>query len=272
MIDQTLRIGDLIEVPPVRTVIRLEEGRTRSLAIAESFVFTEEVGAHFSVLVDALVKDHGRGFFLQGDFGSGKSHFLAALSTWLSDRPGAEVLSEHHSGLGRTRASGRSILAVDISLLNYRATTPLERIVVETIENALISRGIQTQLTPLTAFLDHFRTLLKSGELADAFSRQLKTSLAEMDAILNSDPRRCYVEGVRFMKEQGLKVPEVLVEERHETFNKTIKAVRQAGFDGLVLIIDELSEFFRSKPDARGLNEDARTLQLLGEIANTEPI
>ncbi len=272
MIDQTLRIGDLIEVPPVRTVIRLEESRTRSLAIAESFVFTEEVSAHFSVLADALVKDHGRGFFLQGDFGSGKSHFLAALSAWLSDRPGAEVLSERHRGLGRTRASGRSILPVEISLLNYRATTPLERIVVETIENALISRGIQTQLTPLTAFLDHFRTLLKSGELADAFSRQLNKSLEEMDAFLNDDPRRGYVEGVRFMKEQGLKVPEVLVEERHETFDKTINAVRQAGFDGLVLIIDELSEFFRSKPDARGLNEDARTLQLLGEVANTEPI
>ena len=44
----------------------------------------------------------------------------------------------------------------------------------------------------------------------------------------------------KFAKEQGLKVPDVLVEERHETFNKTIKAVRQAGFDGLVLIIDEL--------------------------------
>ena len=272
MIDQTLRIGDLIEVPPVRTVIRLEEGRTRSLAIAESFVFTAEVSAHFSVLADALVKNHGRGFFLQGDFGSGKSHFLAALSTWLSDRPGAEVLAEHHSGLGRTRASGRSMLAVEISLLNYRATTPLERIVVETIENALIARGIQTQLTPLTAFLDHFRTLLKSGEMADAFSRQLSKSPAEMDAFLNDDPRRCYVEAVRFMKEQGLRAPEVLVDERHETFDKTINAVRQAGFDGLVLIIDELSEFFRSKPDARGLNEDARTLQLLGEVANTEPI
>ena len=272
MIDESLRIGELIEVPPVRTVIRLEEGRTRSLSIAESFVFTDEVSAHFLVLADALVKDHGRGFFLQGDFGSGKSHFLAALSTWLSDRPGAEVLSEHHSELSRTGASGRSILVVDLSLLNYRATTPLERIVVERIENELISRGIQTQLTPLTAFLDHFRTLLKSEELTDAFSRQLNLSPQKIDAFLNENPRRCYVEGVRFMKAQGLKVPEILVEERHETFTKTIDAVRQAGFDGLVLIIDELSEFFRSKPDARGLNEDARTLQLLGEVANAEPI
>ena len=272
MIDQSLRIGELIEVPPVRTVIRLEEGRTRSLAIAESFVFTEEVSAHFSVLADALVKDHGRGFFLQGDFGSGKSHFLAALSTWLSDRPGAEVLTKHHSGLSRTVASGRSILPVELSLLNYRATTPLERIVVECIESALRSHGIHTQLTPLTAFLDHFRTLLQSEELTDAFSRQLNKPPQQIEAFLNDNPRRCYVEGVRFMKEQGLNLPEILVEERHETFTKTIDAVRQADFDGLVLIIDELSEFFRSKPDARGLNEDARTLQLLGEVANAEPI
>ena len=91
-------------------------------AIAESFVFTREVEDHFSVLADALAKDHGRGFFLQGDFGSGKSHFLAAFSTWLLDRPGAAVLSEHHSGLARVKASGRRILPVDISLLNYRAT------------------------------------------------------------------------------------------------------------------------------------------------------
>jgi hypothetical protein len=272
MIDQTLHIGDLVEIPPVQTVIRLEEGRTRSESIAQSFVFTEEVAAHFSVLADALVKDHGRGFFLQGDFGSGKSHFLAALSTWLSDRPGAEVLSAHHSALGRAGAAGRNILPVDVSLLNYRATTPLERILIEAIETALISRGTQTRLTPLTAFLDHFKTLLKTGELAEAFSLQLNISADEIDALFSADPRRCYVEGVRFMKEQGLKTPEVLVEERHETFERAINTVIQAGFDGLMLIVDELSEFFRSKPDARGLNEDARTLQLLGEVAGGQPI
>ena len=37
--------------------------------------------------------------------------------------------------------------------------------------------------------------------------------------------------------------------------------------DGLVLLLDELSEFLRSKPDARALNEDVRFLQYLGEYA-----
>ena len=71
--NRNLTIGDLIEVPEVQTVIRLEEGRTRSAEISRSFVFTEEVASHFTVLVDSFQGDRGRGFFLQGDFGSGKS-------------------------------------------------------------------------------------------------------------------------------------------------------------------------------------------------------
>jgi alpha-D-ribose 1-methylphosphonate 5-triphosphate synthase subunit PhnL len=174
MIDKSLRIGDLIEVPPVRTVIRLEEGRTQSESIAASFVFTEEVASHFSVLAEALLEDRGKGFFLQGDFGSGKSHFLASLTAWLSDSPGSVVLSESHRGLGRIKAAGRKILAVDISLVNYRATTPLERIIIEAVEATLISHGIKTRLTPLAAFLDYFKTLLKTEKLADAFATILR--------------------------------------------------------------------------------------------------
>ncbi len=40
---------------------------------------------------------------------------------------------------------------------------------------------------------------------------------------------------------------------------------------GLVLVLDELSEFLRSKPDARRFNEDVRFLQFLGEWAMGNP-
>ncbi len=48
-----------------------------------------------------------------------------------------------------------------------------------------------------------------------------------------------------------------------------LSAVRSAGWAGLVLLIDELSEFLRSKPSPQALNEDARTLQLLGEMTGS---
>jgi hypothetical protein len=48
-----------------------------------------------------------------------------------------------------------------------------------------------------------------------------------------------------------------------------LSAVRSSGSAGLVLLIDELSEFLRSKPSPQALNEDARTLQLLGEMTGS---
>ena len=252
--NRSLTIGDMIEVPEVQTVIRLEEGRTRSAEISRSFVFTEEVASHLTVLADSLLQQRGRGFFLQGDFGSGKSHFLAALTACLSTRPGSEELSRQHQGLDRLKASGQKLLAVDISLIQYRATTSLEQIVVEVIEARLASAGISTRLTPRAAFLDHLKNLLKSEDLAAAFAGQLDIRPQEIDAFVRDHPRRSYVEGVRFMKEFGVEAPESLVEERIETFERTIKAVQQAGFKGLVLIMDE-SHRYRASAGVRAINE-----------------
>ena len=41
---------------------------------------------------------------------------------------------------------------------------------------------------------------------------------------------------------------------------------------GLLLIMDELSEYLRSKPDAQSFNEDLRFLQFLGEWAQGYPL
>ena len=76
---RSLTIGDLIEVPEVQTVIRLEEGRTRSEEISRSFVFTKEVASHLTVLADSLLQDRGRGFFLQGDFGITGDMFMGDI-------------------------------------------------------------------------------------------------------------------------------------------------------------------------------------------------
>jgi hypothetical protein len=266
-----LKIADLIDVPPVQTVIRLADGSGQSESIMGSFVFTSDVSNHVSILTDALAKKNGRGFFLQGDFGSGKSHFLATLSGWLSKRPGYDELQSRHAGLARISDSGRKFLPVDISLVKNRAGRPLEQIIIESTENALSDNGIHETLTPRATFLTALKSLLKNPDRAAEFAEYAGIS-ETVDAFIVSQPKAAYIQGVGFYKHLGMTAPEMLVEDRHETFARAIRSVRDAGFDGLVLIIDELSEYFRSKPDARSLNEDARTLQLLGELSETEPI
>ena len=270
-------IGDLVEIPPVKTVIRLEEGRTESDEIASSFVFTPEVFSHFTVISDSLLGCRGQGYFLQGDFGSGKSHFLAAVYTWLAETAGTDVLTGRHGGLKRVMESGKRLLPVAVSLVNYRAVTPLERIVVAAIETTLRSKGVDVVLTPVSSFLNNLKNLLEEPEVAESFLKLIGKSkdnfkTDNLKEWIAEHPPEAYMYGMRLMKNLGLKTPEALVEERHDTFDRVISEVKKARFDGLFLLIDELSEFFCSKPTPQALNEDARTLQLLGELTADEPL
>src|SRR5690606_29460404 len=104
--------------PQVQTVIRLEQSISEADNIVNSFVFTADVDTHFQVLSQSFLQQHGQGYFLQGDFGSGKSHFLAALAAWFSEAPGSDHLTSQHSGLKKIREASKHLLAVSISLVN----------------------------------------------------------------------------------------------------------------------------------------------------------
>lgn len=58
---------------------------------------------------------------------------------------------------------------------------------------------------------------------------------------------------------------------RGAAFQALQDALQQAGYTGLLLLVDELSEFLRAKPDGRAFNEDIRFLQFLGEWAPRVP-
>ena len=244
-----LTIRDLIEVPDVQTVIRLEQGKTNPKEIAGSFVFTREAGSHFTVITESLLKKKGGGYFLRGDFGSGKSHFLACLYSVLAFGKTITSLQQSHGGIKRIIQADIKILPIDISLIQYRARTPLEQIVILSIENALLERGIETNLTPLSSFLSWLKELLTDAALTRAFSKEFHLENRDLAAWIDEKPKDAYRNGMVFIKNQGLPTPELLIEDRHETFRRALVAIQNAGFDGVFLIIDELSEFFRSKPD-----------------------
>lgn len=58
-----------------------------------------------------------------------------------------------------------------------------------------------------------------------------------------------------------------VVTDRREAWSKW----RERYPEGVLLILDELSEFLRSKPSVRGFNEDIRFLQFMGEWAQDHP-
>jgi hypothetical protein len=80
-----IKVGDLIEIPEIKTVIQLKDIEESSLRqmILDSFVVTTEVMKNLEMILTSFSKTEGKGAFLKGHFGSGKSHFLSILSLLL---------------------------------------------------------------------------------------------------------------------------------------------------------------------------------------------
>ena len=194
---------ELIEVADVDTVVRLDGTGGR---LAE-LVLTGDVLVSLTAVLGAAAGATGGGFFVVGPFGSGKSHFLAAVGEMLA-RPAAPVgVPGWDPRLGELARAARPSLAVAVPLVEYRAKAALEDVLAERA----------------------WRALGRSGPVGvDASDR-----LAAWDAVLAS-------------------------------------AV-DAGHAGMVVLLDELSEFMRAK-QGPPLTEDLRFLQFLGEWARTRPV
>ncbi|TDI45876.1 MAG: hypothetical protein E2P02_06610 [Acidobacteria bacterium] len=276
-----VRIGELVELPRVRTVIQLADVSDETLArgILEDFVLTADCDFALSALLDAMTHDEGQGFFLQGNFGSGKSHLLALVE--LLFRPDIDLNLNKDSGWGtlirqnrryetlRKKLSphaGASVVGA-VSLVAHAGSERLEDICIAALEKTFEGPlGFAPSFTAETAAVGEIRAALESRHREALESFQSRRSVTAERLF---DPAR----------------PDLLddlVRELDLPFR--VRRQRAAFFDALeaqlgkdsapkraLLIVDELSEFLRSKPDARAFNEDIRFLQFLGEATRRMP-
>lgn len=208
-------IKDLIEIQNIKSVINLSDLLDKKLRrhISENFVFTGEVENHIKIIIDEIFRGRGQGFFLQGAYGTGKSHFLAILNLILEDKEiSGHILGK--SGIYRENTEIGKItecLAIPVSLIEHNSNQSLEDII-------------------------HYNLNKKLSHLTDVFA---------------SIPHNY---------------------SRQEIMENLIKTILEKNIRGIVLLIDELSEFLKSKPSGRQFNEDIRYLQFLGEFSLSNPL
>jgi len=219
-----LKIGDLVTIPPVRTVIRLADLSDSSLRrhLVETFILTGEVTLAISTILGKIADLKGEGFFVIGNYGSGKSHLLNILSLTINDFEARRQLSASCRD-GNTKeatlpgllnkAAVVNPLIVEVSLVEYSNRENLEQIVLKELVARLHTGG---------------------------------GTKTEIPANIEELPRR-------------------------EAFREVKQELERQNRGGLLLLIDELSEFLRSKENPGAYNEDIRFLQYLGEFAEAIP-
>ncbi|MEW5801753.1 MAG: DUF6079 family protein [bacterium] len=299
------RIKDLIQVPEIRTVIRLsdvyDQGLRRSLF--QNFVLTGEVADILQNLLSSVQRGKGEGAFIQGHFGCGKSHLLSILSLLLQEETDAwqslleqkQALQEYYDALRKDR-----YLVLDISLVACSQTESLEEIVLRHLDGKIQEQfGENLTFHDPQRFLADMKLLISQHYSTEweEFSRKRHISLDDIpqaspgrsgdtmpDSSSGSGPdeesdpdegsipapdlSKTIVLIHRFLGQINL--PYHLRFHRLQAFDRLGKLFGRHRIRGLIILLDELSEFLNSKKEEPGFHEDIRFLQFLAEgIPNT---
>lgn len=239
-------MGELIDAPPLQVVVQLSDAARADAAaeLTEAFVFTDDVRELFSRLLAALAQPHGVGVFLKGHYGSGKSHCLAYLRCLLDgSRRAAERLP------GDLQWPERAWRSVSVPLFAFSADRSLESIVMEALQA-----------------LPGVPLLADGARLLDGFRRYVYPQhAAQLPGYLQLPDDQALDTARRFLATLPFN-PLALTYDRRA-------ALAALGDQPTVVLLDELSEFLRSKP-AHGAaqREDVRFLQFLGEHTAGAPL
>ncbi len=261
-------IGELVHVPDVRTVIQLGDAENPEYrgSLVEEFVPTQEVEEFLAPFLRNIVDSEGRGFFITGNYGSGKSHLLTVLQVILEDNEARQILAgkvlskEVSSSLSRLKSGKYFVLP--ISLLFYPAREYIEDIVTDSL-----GKRYPEIASFQSSGLEDMIQLAKEkcpNEFKDFLERE---GLKDTKALVTEGNQE---KVIGFLREAGL--PYRFSVSREDTFKFVYDRLKKDGVEGMVILFDELSEFLRSKRDARAFNEDIRYLQFLGEYSKNHPL
>ncbi len=216
----------------------------------------------------------GDAFHVQGVYGAGKSHLLAALAL-LCGHPELAwpaFLDTHrqYAELAARFAKPRLVAAIALDEYPLR-THPLEHIVLSRIEHEFAARhGMRVALTEqshLLELVDRYVVPFDSAQGKPQVSEGLDEAARAASAmswrqLRDDDPEKAASIALEFIAATDF--PLDWRRSRVEAWEELRRALQGAELDGVVVILDELGLFLAGK-DRRGLNADASFLQWLAQ-------
>ncbi|MFW6266592.1 MAG: DUF6079 family protein [Halanaerobiales bacterium] len=268
------KINDLIEIPDVKTVIQLSDIKDPELKnfLTRSFLLTEEVREILISFFNNIFRKKGQGYFIKGNFGSGKSHLLGVLSLLLTHREAWDpILDQLEDDSKLKKLSDKIInekfMVLNISLVEHSNREYLEDIVISEITKIFEKELNSDELT----FAGEDQFIKRTADIIkEEYPERLQSFLREN----NLKEKELFTSRNLFLLERLIKrlnLPYRFNFNRQDIFNKLADYINGSPHYGIVILIDELSEFLRSKPDGRRFNEDIRFLQFLGEFSEKVP-
>lgn len=213
------------------------ESRTK---IFDNFVMLPEVEESARIILDRIHRKQGRGFFITGLYGSGKTIFMAWLSAILTEPTLCKQFLNLKPDWGLDALVQRKYLTINFTAIEVPNET-LEEAFWNSITDHLrhLSPSVTATLSNTDAYLDTFFNHTASGTKSDVERWIFDNNKLTLEQIKAYDKE--YQKNIIEQAVAALNIQ--LVQERTtvtEKVKKLIEIARSRDYDGVVVFIDEL--------------------------------
>ncbi len=261
----------VVQKPRPETTLSLVPAvREQAAEMVASYVFTETIRHHFTEILDTVARGHGQGFWVQAEYGAGKTHFLAALAALLANHDGAawRLVQDPEVARYRQRLQESRLFPVVISLRgmgnadSLTGRSLLDVILEDGFQSALTQVGLDDQVQVIAAddyiaWLEHQTSPAIRQDVETFVRRQTGQSTHALHATEGAHTLAGWI--AAYCRDNAID-PKIAagVKNRLAHVYRQIVGLQPARFDGLLVVIDEYEgwEKAHASPAARAHDED----------------
>lgn len=261
----------IVQKPRPETTLSLVPAvRDQAAEMVESYVFTETIRHYFAEILETVARGQGQGFWVQAEYGAGKTHFLAALASLLANHHGAawDLIQDPEIGRYRGRLQASRLFPVVISLRGMgnadglTGRSLLDVILEDGFQPALDSAGLHDQVQVVAA--DDYVAWL-AHQTAPAIRQDIETFVRSHTGYATSALREMEGTGAlarwiaMYCQENAID-PKIAagVKNRLAHIYRQLVGLQPARYTGLLVVIDEYEgwEKAHANPATRAHDED----------------
>lgn len=260
---------------PLLTLELHNAALTTPAETVETYIFTDTIRHHFTEVLETVALGRGQGFWVEAEYGSGKTHFLATLTALLSDfsdslwsKVGDDEIRRYQMRLKEHR-----LFPVILSL---RGEASAETTNSRTLMDVLLEKGFQPALK--RAGLDKQVRLTMAQDLVKWYEGQSASEQANIDnyvqqktgsrvyELVDNDDQETVAQYLNaYLAEK--QVQALITTSVKDRLAGIYQQITSQGYAGILLIIDEYEGWANihiNSLEARAKDEDL--LETLGYL------
>ena len=268
-------LKEIIKLKPrPETTFSLETAIKDGLKTVETYRFTPSIRDYFCEILDLAASDRGQGYWIQAEYGAGKTHLLSTLGILLADRKGAawNGVTDSEVRSFRTALVEKSRLFPVILNCKGRLATEgseksLQRVLERAIEDALKQAGLRGKVAVSTSdeILEWWKRA-SEGIRSDITGkvRSQFTGNPTPDELLDKKGPEAFSRAV-IDAARALSIEIPFSRDIRTRFNHIYRELtREQDYRGMLVIIDEFKSWQDLHPvGSSGFAEDEHVLETL---------